>query len=782
MNAPAPRPWTVPLFLALAAAAAARGDAPAPGTDAAGDPLPAGALARLGTARFRGQFFTGLALSPDGKQVAFTETRGSVRLVDTATGKTLRMLNTLIPVQSPLIFSPTGDLLASGTGVGRPVRVVSATDGHTVREFGVDMPGRPFGIFFFSGDGKYLAVLSHPGADQGKAYVWEVPTGKLFGPLELIHNNLSGGTLSHDGKLLATWGWYNARGPQGPDDAERSRTVQLWDVAAGKELRKLKPGQYNVVRAAFTPDGKTLAVATGGSLVELYDVATGRRLYTLAGRRGTGAWLTFSPDGKTLAASAGGWGSAVQLWDAVSGRRLGVGEGPPGQLTGLAFTGPGRAVALSRSPEALFLWEVPSGKVLSPRAGHDAGVVSVSYARDGRSLLSAGHDGSLLRWDARGRPAGRLALQESDDERRMGIYRQRSVFLPSPDGAYALVGSEHMGGLTLYELAGGREVCTFPADGRFSPFDNRPPGAYSPDGALLAMALQARRPNEVAALSVWETASGRELYNLTPATGAPLCLAFAPDGKTLAVATGDSQAAMRRMNGASCDIVLYDLATGKAARTLRAMGRAPTAMIYSPDGRRVALARQGGISVRDAATGSEVHALPLQGTVSVGPVFSPDGRTLAAGLMENRNPGEFQINLWEMATGKLRHSFAGHRGTINGLAFAPDGRTLASGSADTTVLLWDTTGRALFSRGKPAPVPEKLWAALASDDPAAAWEAMAGLASAPEEGVAWLRDHLRPAAAKGVDPAEVARLVADLDSDRFDDREEAARGLGELGA
>jgi WD40 repeat protein len=152
------------------------------------------------------------------------------------------------------------------------------------------------------------------------------------------------------------------------------------------------------------------------------------------------------------------------------------------------------------------------------------------------------------------------------------------------------------------------------------------------------------------------------------------------------------------------------LPAGALARqgTARFRGPFDGVLALSPDGKQITFADQIGGSVRDAATGSEVHALPFQGAVSAGPVFSPDGRTLAAGLMENRNPGKFRINLWEVATGKLRHSFAGHRGMVNGLAFAPDGPALASGSADTIVLLWDTTGRALFSRGKPAPVPEKL--------------------------------------------------------------------------
>jgi WD40 repeat protein len=63
--------------------------------------------------------------------------------------------------------------------------------------------------------------------------------------------------------------------------------------------------------------------------------------------------------------------------------------------------------------------------------------------------------------------------------------------------------------------------------------------------------------------------------------------------------------------------------------------------------------------------------------------FSPDGKTLAAA----RNDGTIQ--LWEVATGKVRRSLAGHQGPIHQLLFSADGNWLASAGTDTTVLIWD---------------------------------------------------------------------------------------------
>jgi len=68
--------------------------------------------------------------------------------------------------------------------------------------------------------------------------------------------------------------------------------------------------------------------------------------------------------------------------------------------------------------------------------------------------------------------------------------------------------------------------------------------------------------------------------------------------------------------------------------------------------------------------------------------FSPDGKTLAWG--EQRHPG---VHLIELASGRERYRFSGQRGWISALAFASDGKTLASASQDTTVVIWDLTGR-----------------------------------------------------------------------------------------
>ena len=72
--------------------------------------------------------------------------------------------------------------------------------------------------------------------------------------------------------------------------------------------------------------------------------------------------------------------------------------------------------------------------------------------------------------------------------------------------------------------------------------------------------------------------------------------------------------------------------------------------------------------------------------------FSADGKLVA--LRSAGGGGvDRSLHLWEAATGRLIRRFEGHGGDVSSVAFAPNGLTLVSGSSDSTILLWDITGR-----------------------------------------------------------------------------------------
>jgi len=190
--------------------------------------------------------------------------------------------------------------------------------------------------------------------------------------------------------------------------------------------------------------------------------------------------------------------------------------------------------------------------------------------------------------------------------------------------------------------------------------------AYSPDGSLLALAMEDGR------IELRNTATGEALHTLDGHLGPVHCIAFAPNGKVFASA------------GADRVVRIWNVGDGKLRSALVGHGHWVYALAFSPDGQTLA---SGGydrtIRLWDVQE-SRVNAT-LRGHASAVRtlVFTPEGAVLASGGSDGL------VRLWDTATGRLRMSLPGHTETIRSLAVSADGRILASASEDGTTRLWN---------------------------------------------------------------------------------------------
>jgi RNA polymerase sigma factor (sigma-70 family) len=744
-------------------------------TDAYGDPVPEGALVRMGTIRFRhADAVHCTVFAPDGKTLISCGCDGVIRLWDVATGKELRRFVGHRGRISLIALSPNGGLLASWgmTGSnGDGVRVWEIATGKEMRRLQGPKEGHLMSLAW-SPDNETLAA----GGDDGTMRAWDAIAGNELRNIPCHSGAIGSIAFSLDGTILASAGGYKdgtirvldltgkreplvIRGrekefhfvtfaPEGKtlisggdcygDNWPKVRsvnTIALWDAASGKRLREFRVGDdqekphEGAASVALSADGKTLALGYWDLTIRLWDVESGKPLRKLSGfpdRSFCPAYhVAFSADGKML--SACGSNHAVCLPETVTGKPL-FHDGPAqkGDIRSVALSPNGKILATASHDYTVCLWDAVKGTPLHQLRGHTNWVYTVTFAPDGRIVASGSSDGTVRLWNvATGKEVRRLAAEEQ----------------------------EKPGGLGKSQVA-----CL----------------AFSPDGRVLASSHDF---GDMGILRLWDTELGTELRRLeTPSLLFCGALAFSCDGRSL-FAVGEDKIIHR-----------WHVATGKEFQKHAVTGHKDlTESTISPDSRLAATGDQDGlVQVWDTRTGRPLVAINCEKGTGYRLVFSPDGRYLAlcgASYNDPDNIGRLAIELWELASGKLvRKQPLPPQTGVGAAVFAPDGRRLAAGMGDTSALIWDMgpqrpsagAGRQTMPQGR----LEDHWAALAGDDAVKAYEAIGELVDAPEA-TAFLKLHLQPASRP--DPQRLEELLADLDNDVFSVREGAARELEKLG-
>jgi WD40 repeat protein len=189
-------------------------------------------------------------------------------------------------------------------------------------------------------------------------------------------------------------------------------------------------------------------------------------------------------------------------------------------------------------------------------------------------------------------------------------------------------------------------------------------------GAAIAILLLAAGNFGKVGLSQEEIPPVRILF------GGVKSVVFSPDGRYLAVGT---------VGGSS--VQLIDTSSWQVIHTFEDHTSAVNSVAFSPDGKLLASGSvDGTIKLWDVATGQEVRTLEGHTSYVLSVAFSPDGKLLASGSDWPDNT----IKLWEVATGQEVRTLKGHScWKVLSVAFSPDGNLLASGSADGTIKLWD---------------------------------------------------------------------------------------------
>jgi WD40 repeat protein len=479
----------------------------------------------------------------------------------------------------------------------------------------------------------------------------------------------------------------------------------------------------NILKAAFSPNGKLVLTGSFEGTVKLLDAVTGRLIWTFSvpGE----AWsVAISPDSTQLLSSyivnRDKW--YTKLWDAATGREI--------------RTFPGRYAISPDGKQVLGGDDDGNVKLLDIASGREIRTFPKGYAEfspDGKQILCDAYDGIVKLWDiANGREIrtfpGRYAgfspdskqittttdgivkLWDTASGREIMTFPKAGRYAKfSPDGKQILCDDDD-GTVKLLDIASGREIRTFPGrNAKFSPdgkqvlyFDDEDncskllavasgheimtfsgwPEDFNSDGTRILSYF-----GDHSYVNLWDTASGREIKLFSGNTKEITSVTFSPCGRYFL-----SNSIYGTAESGASTVTLWDAAGGRAIRTFSGRFGERYYTIFSPDGTQFLLSDENGyleytdgygyeryypaenVKLYDVASGSEIRA--FSGRVAF---FSPDGKQVLC------DDDDGDVKLWDIASGREIRTFPKAESYVS---FSPDGKQIITTTANT-VKLWD---------------------------------------------------------------------------------------------
>jgi WD40 repeat protein len=607
-------------------------------TDLAGDPLPPGAVARIGTSRYRIRgwhqqvFFT-----PDAATVIAKAEQSFLRFFDAMTGKvTGEIKDTDFYYGWSADLSPDGKRLA----LFGNVRSDKPPSKPTVRMYDVetrkvlwtsplaDLDRVDAFKIRFTPDGKRLITAG------GDLRVWDAKTGD-----ELFRQKANIGygamDLSRDGKMVAV-GYYE---------------LYLWDWESGAPPRKLDAGlRTSLDGLKLTPDGKTLYVFGSAGGPRAFDVATGKRIERLE-VGGRPAWLAYSPDATKLAVgyrdtiNRSERERSIVILDVATGRDLAMFTTGPAHVNEGVWSRDGSRFA-AVTDNRIWVWDLKSNKLLGPDVpGHEAMISTLAFSPDGR-LFTASDDHTVRAWDpATGKQL--LKLQMDGWVRGMDLSRDGSL----------VAGSALRNDFRVWDARSGKELFKLHGHGQMGGL--RKVRFSADDQTLLSY-------GDDFYLRAWNTLTGKlkSEHRFRPPNpfgrgdddddddrmmmfDSGRVSELGPDGNTFV-----------RVVGKNVHVIAAD--TGKERFQFEADPKSVSMAALSPDGKRLLTAGPGVVPPK-----------PKPGQMP-------------------EQPKDYQVTVWDLADAKAITKFRVPGSSFAGLLmFTPDGRTIVTNSSDAILRFWD---------------------------------------------------------------------------------------------
>jgi len=480
------------------------------------------------------------------------------------------------------------------------------------------------------------------------------------------------------------------------------RTARIWNAATGEEIAILQGHEHSVMSAAFSRDGSRIVTASIDKTARIWDAATAKEITVLRGHTQMVSSANFSPDGSRVVTAGGD--NTARIWDATTGAEIAIlaekkswGGGYGFGTIATAIYSPDGALIVTAAHEGTArIWDAETAHQVSLISVPDQLFYSAAFSPDGSRIVTASSDKTARIWD-------------TATGKEIAVLRGHEAVVWT--AAFNATGSRIVTASTdktarVWDAAKGQMIEGFRTQGYPRS------AAFSPDDSRIVVALEDRTAR------VFAIAPTRELAIMIGHEDILYAAALSPDGARVATASRDKTAR------------IWDAATGREIAVLRGHTGLITSATFSADGTQVATASADKTArIWDAATGKELAVLSGHTMDVKTAVFSPDGSRILTGAIDGT------ARIFDAATAKEITVLEGHRDMIMSAAFSPDGSRIVTSSVDKTARVWDAaTGREIAVLSEhtnhvkfAAFSPDGTRVVTASDDETArVWDATSG--------------------------------------------------------
>jgi eukaryotic-like serine/threonine-protein kinase len=346
--------------------------------------------------------------------------------------------------------------------------------------------------------------------------------------------------------------------------------------------------------------------------------------------------------------------------------------------SGVAFSDDGKHLLIGG-------WEKDEGKVLNlgapgagPLASGQAGEGPVAFRPDGTPLQLVEEGEGLRLWDAVKRQVvGSFMIPDRQE------YAVEALALAA-NGAFVAAAmtpkdradKEHMSRVTLWDAEKKDPIKTWEV--RASAL------AFTPDGSILAVAGE-----EARAITLWSVPKGNRLVELPTGHAQINSLAFGHNPRRPQVKPGPEGMWQLAVGALGGPVVVWDLAGTGLRAHCRGLHTDVRCLAFSPDGTTLAAAGGGAVMLWDGATGSPLLRLHERGAQG-GLAFSPDGSRIAVAsqpIFAKRS--DTGLGVWELENGRGIRTLLGLSAATWLVAFSPDGNLVACQGQNWEVAVWE---------------------------------------------------------------------------------------------